>query len=355
MNDSLSKTESLGDLIKSWGIALGFDEVRITDARLQGVQPYYEKWIGKNFHGEMDYMAKNAEKRINPSQLVEGVIRVISVRMNYFPPHVSSSEDILNQSDKAYISRYALGRDYHKVLRGKLQQLAEKIENEVGPFIYRAFTDSAPVFEVALGQQSGLGWQGKHTLLINKTRGSWFFLGELYTSLDLPVDAPEQNHCGTCQACLDVCPTKAIVAPYQLDARRCISYLTIEHKGAIPIEFRPMLGNRIYGCDDCQLVCPWNRFGQITKEKDFEVRHGLDDISLVEVFLWSEETFLSNMQGSAIYRIGYERWLRNIAVALGNATTSPSVIKALQAQLDYPSELVREHVNWALQEHDNRV
>jgi epoxyqueuosine reductase len=256
---------------------------------------------------------------------------------------------VLDDADAAYVSRYALGRDYHKVLRNRLQTLAEKISAEIGEHHFRVFTDSAPVLEVELATQSGLGWRGKHTLLLNRQHGSWFFLGEIYTDLPLPVDAPEAGHCGTCQACIDVCPTRAIVAPYSLDARRCISYLTIELKGSIPLELRPLLGNRIYGCDDCQLVCPWNRFAQTAALPDFAVRNGLDSAQLVDLFAWSEAEFNERLAGSPIRRIGHERWLRNIAVALGNAPPSPEIQAALRARLDHPSELVREHVAWALQ------
>jgi epoxyqueuosine reductase len=257
----------------------------------------------------------------------------------------------MENGGQAFISRYALGRDYHKVLRARLQQLCDRIANEIGEFGYRVFTDSAPVLEVQLAEKAGLGWRGKHTLLLSREAGSWFFLGEIYTDLPLPVDKAGKNHCGTCQACIDICPTKAIVAPYSVDARRCISYLTIELKESIPEELRPLIGNRVYGCDDCQLVCPWNRFAQLTGEADFQVRHGLDDVTLVELFGWEEEDFRTKMAGSAIYRIGHEQWLRNIAVGLGNAPTSPEVIAALQKRADHPSSLIREHVRWALARH----
>jgi epoxyqueuosine reductase len=276
--------------------------------------------------------------------------------MDYQPPNAKSAEAVLEESDQAFISRYALGRDYHKVLRSRLQKLCDKIQNElthhqVENFQYRVFTDSAPVLEVALAEKAGLGWRGKHTLLLSREAGSWFFLGEIYTNLPLPIDTPIGNHCGTCTACIDTCPTQAIVAPYEVDARRCISYLTIELKTSIPEEFRPLIGNRIYGCDDCQLTCPWNRFGQITEEDDFHVRHGLDDISLVDLFAWDETTFNEKMAGSAIYRIGHEQWLRNLAIGLGNATGSPKIINALKSRVNDPSALVREHVAWALQQH----
>jgi epoxyqueuosine reductase len=283
-------------------------------------------------------------------------MRVISVRMDYQPPQAKDAEAVLQESDQAFISRYALGRDYHKVLRGRLQKLCDKIQSELPKhqlkdFQYRVFTDSAPVLEVALAEKAGLGWRGKHTLLLSREAGSWFFLGEIYTDLPLPIDTLTDNRCGTCTACIDICPTKAIVAPYEVDARRCISYLTIELKTSIPEEFRPLIGNRIYGCDDCQLTCPWNRFGQITQQDDFHVRHGLDDISLLELFAWDEATFNEKMAGSSIYRIGHAQWLRNLAIGLGNATSSPEIINALQSRVNDPSALVREHVAWALQQH----
>jgi epoxyqueuosine reductase len=278
--------------------------------------------------------------------------------LDYLPANALASDEVLNDSSRAFISRYALARDYHKVMRKKLQTLSEKIataleECEQPDFSYRVFTDSAPVLEVALAEKAGMGWRGKHTLLINKDHGSWFFLGEIYTNLPLPVDAPGSNHCGTCQSCIDVCPTRAIVAPYQVDARRCISYLTIELKGSIPLEFRPMIGNRVYGCDDCQLACPWNKFAEVSHEPDFVIKHGLDDIGLVDCFAWTEAEFNSKLAGSAIYRIGYQQWLRNIAVGLGNAKTSPEIISALQARANDESALLREHVLWALAQHQH--
>ena len=304
----------------------------------------------------MDYMAKHGTKRTRPAELVPNTLRVISARLDYLPPDAADAETVMLQSDKAFISRYALGRDYHKVLRNKLQKLSEKIQAELSKsqladFSYRVFTDSAPVLEVALAEKAGLGWRGKHTLLINKNRGSWFFLGEIFTNLPLVVDEPATNHCGTCTSCIDICPTQAITAPYEVDARRCISYLTIELKNSIPIEFRPLIGNRVYGCDDCQLTCPWNKFAEVTKEPDFAVKHGLDNISLVECFNWTEDVFKTRMAGSAIYRIGYEQWLRNIAVGLGNAVTTPEIIAALQSRKNDVSSLVREHVEWALAQH----
>jgi epoxyqueuosine reductase len=357
MTDTMTDTmQELSASIKNWGLALGFNHIGITDTDLLEAEARHEDWIKKGFHGEMDYMAKHGIKRTRPAELVPNTLRVISVRLDYLPPNAADSENVLQNSEKAFISRYALGRDYHKVLRNKLQKLCEKIQAELANFNtdhfeYRAFTDSAPVLEVALAEKAGLGWRGKHTLLINKDRGSWFFLGEIYTNLPLAIDAPASNHCGTCSSCMEVCPTQAITAPYEVDARRCISYLTIELKGSIPLELRPLIGNRVYGCDDCQLFCPWNKFAEITKETDFAVRNGLDDISLIECFNWNEEEFKTNMAGSAIYRIGYEQWLRNIAVGLGNAKSSPEIITALQSRLDGASEMLREHISWAINKH----
>jgi epoxyqueuosine reductase len=334
--------------IKQWGRELGFAAVGIADGDLSMAEAGLQTWLDKGFHGEMDYMASHGSKRSRPAELVPGTLRIISVRLDYFPPAAADPHAVLANADVAYVSRYALGRDYHKVLRNRLQTLAERISQGVGEHHFRVFTDSAPVLEVELASKSGLGWRGKHTLLLNRQHGSWFFLGEIYTDLPLPVDIPETNHCGTCQACIDVCPTQAIVAPYSLDARRCISYLTIELKGSIPLELRPLLGNRIYGCDDCQLVCPWNRFAQTATLPDFEVRNGLDSARLLELFAWSEADFNARLAGSPIRRIGHARWLRNIAVALGNAPRSEDIQAALGARLDHPSALVREHVAWAL-------
>ncbi|MHB1244946.1 MAG: tRNA epoxyqueuosine(34) reductase QueG [Sulfuriferula sp.] len=339
--------------IKAWGQELGFGAVGITDCALDNTEAALLAWLDKGYHGEMDYMAKHGTKRARPAELVPGTVRVISLRMNYLPPQAAESWSVMEDSDLAFISRYALGRDYHKVLRTRLQQLATRIEAAVGTFSYRVFTDSAPVMEVALATNAGLGWRGKHTLLLDRDAGSWFFLGEIYTDLPLPVDKPVSAHCGSCQACIDICPTQAIVAPYELDARRCISYLTIEHAGSIPIELRPLMGNRIYGCDDCQLVCPWNRFAQTSELADFAVRNGLDSAALATLFAWSEHDFDARLQGSAIRRIGHERWLRNIAVALGNAPGSDMIIQALHSRADNPSALVREHVQWALSQHRN--
>lgn len=352
-------TKNLSDLslaIKNWGLALGFSQIGITDTNLQAAESEHQAWIEKGFHGDMDYMAKHGTKRTRPDELVPNTQRIISARLDYQPPQAANSDTILQDSSKAFISRYALGRDYHKVMRNKLQKLCEKIQSElahyqIDAFEYRAFTDSAPVLEVALAEKAGLGWRGKHTLLINKDHGSWFFLGEIYTNLPLVIDTPATNHCGSCSKCIQVCPTQAITAPYEVDARRCISYLTIELKTSIPVEYRPLIGNRVYGCDDCQLYCPWNKFAEITQEADFAVKHGLDDVSLIECFNWSEDEFKTKMAGSAIYRIGYVQWLRNIAVGLGNAVTTPEIINALKQHLHHESEIVQEHVRWALSRH----
>jgi epoxyqueuosine reductase len=337
--------------IRLWGSELGFQQVGIAGIALEADETHLLEWLAQGHHGEMGYMQRHGTLRSRPDELLPGTVRVISVRMDYWPPDSGAPAPVLADPAMAYLSRYALGRDYHKVLRKRLQQLAGRIESVSGPVIHRAFTDSAPVLEKALARNAGLGWIGKHTNLINDRAGSWFFLGELYTSLPLPVDTPGENHCGNCQACIDACPTRAIVAPYTLDARLCISYLTIELRGAIPEPLRPLIGNRIYGCDDCQLVCPWNRFAESSGEPDFRVRHGLDAATLVGLFSWSAEEFTQRLQGSPIYRIGHTCWLRNIAVALGNAPTTPEVIAALDRRRDDPSELVREHVHWALGQH----
>lgn len=315
-----------------------------------------QNWLAQGYHGGMDYMANHGTKRSRPDELIPGTLRVISLRMDYYPPAAKDSWEVIQNGERAFISRYALGRDYHKVLRNRLEKLAQKIRAETGAAQCRVFTDSAPVLEVELAAKARIGWRGKHTLLLTRDHGSWFFLGEIYTDLPLPVDtSAQESHCGTCASCISICPTQAIVAPYQVDARRCISYLTIELKGSIPLALRPLLGNRIYGCDDCQLVCPWNRFAQKTLEPDFAIRHGLDDIALSTVFGWDEAMFQQKFAGSAVYRIGHEQWLRNIAVALGNAPVSDVVLDALRARLHHPSELVREHVIWALQQHGIRV
>src|SRR3990167_11364284 len=335
--------------IKAWANALGFAQIGITTCDTNDADDQLQKWLDNQYHGEMRYMENNRELRKYPEKLVPGTLRIISVRMDYLPENHESTE-ILAQKDKAYISRYALGRDYHKVLRKRLNQLAEKINAKMreNDFIYRAFTDSAPVFERHLAAKAGIGWVGKNTMIMNQHAGSWFFLGELFTNLPLPVDQPVSAHCGSCTACMDVCHTKAFVGPYQLDARKCISYLTIEHKGSIDPELRVLMGNRIYGCDDCQLFCPWNKFAKFTHETDFQPRHNLKNAELIALFLWDESTFLKKTEGSAMRRAGYINWLRNIAIALGNGEKTPGVIDALQQRTTHPSEIVREHVVWAL-------
>lgn len=346
--------------IKAWSRELGFADLRVTDIDLTHAEAGLAAWLDAGYHGEMAYMAAHGVKRARPAELVPGTVRVLAARMDYLPQ--DGQDDWRAREERrsadpaaAAISIYARGRDYHKVLRARLQQLADRIAGEIGPFGYRVFTDSAPVMEVALAQNSGLGWRGKHTLLLNRDAGSMFFLGEMYTDLPLPIDAPVTGHCGQCRACIDICPTQAILGPYKLDARRCISYLTIELKGSIPLELRPLIGNRVLGCDDCQLVCPWNKFAQRATLADFNVRNGLDNAMLVELFAWSEEQFNRNMEGSAIRRIGHERWLRNIAVGLGNAAHAlpqdPQIVAALNARAAHPSALVREHVSWALARH----
>ena len=349
---TLPDPAALAATIKRWGKELGFQQIGIADTDLAEAEHHLLQWLAEGFHGEMAYMARHGTKRSRPADLEPRTIRIISARMDYLPEDREAMREHLEDPLDAYISRYALGRDYHKVLRGRLQKLAGRIEAECGPFGYRVFTDSAPVLEKALAAKAGLGWIGKHSNLISRDAGSWFFLGEIYTDLPLPLDQPVKENCGSCTACLDVCPTGAIVAPYRVDARRCISYLTIELRGPIPEEFRSAIGNRIYGCDDCQIVCPWNRFAKPSAETDFLPRHGLNEAQLVELFVWDEATFLKKTEGSAIRRIGYPCWLRNIAIALGNAKTSPEVVEALRARRDHPSELVREHVLWALKRHE---
>jgi epoxyqueuosine reductase len=352
MQNELPQTDynSLAARIKVWGQALGFQAVGISDTHLDAAEAHLLQWLADGHHGSMDYMAKHGIKRARPAELVPGTLRVISVRMNYYPENAKDTEEVLADGSRAFISRYALGRDYHKVMRNRLEKLAQLIRTEI-VCQCRVFTDSAPVLEVELAQKAQLGWRGKHTLLLSREQGSWFFLGEIFIDLPLPVDATQDNHCGTCSACIDICPTQAITAPYQLDARRCISYLTIELKESIPVELRPLIGNRIYGCDDCQLICPWNRFAQKTIEPDFTVRNGLDNVALTELFAWDEATFHAKFAGSAIHRIGYEQWLRNIAIAMGNAPTTNEVVAALQIRVQHPSDLVREHVTWALNRH----
>jgi len=343
---------ALAARIVAWGRELGFAAIGIADTELGAEEARLMSWLDAGRHGEMDYMARHGAARARPGELVPGTVRVITARMNYWPGAARDARTVLDDPSRGYVARYALGRDYHKVLRGALAKLAQRIADEVGPFGHRVFTDSAPVLEVALAAKAGIGWRGKHTLLLTRDAGSFFFLGEIYTDLPLPVTPAASAHCGSCSACITACPTGAIVAPYELDARRCISYLTIELEGSIPETLRPLIGNRVYGCDDCQLACPWNKFAPVTGEADFHaVRHGLDRATLVELFAWTREEFDTRLAGSAIRRIGYERWLRNIAVGLGNAPRSDEVVAALRARADDPSPLVREHVAWALARH----
>jgi epoxyqueuosine reductase len=341
----------LGNLtssIKRWGQELGFQAVGVADADLSAAEPRLLEWLERGWHGEMEYMARHGALRARPAELKPGTLRVISCRMDYLN---DEGKELPSPSERALIARYARGRDYHKVLRERLQKLCDRIVAEIGEFGYRVFTDSAPVMEVELAARAGIGWRGKHTLLLSRDAGSWFFLGEIYCDLPLEIDQEVPNSCGTCERCIEVCPTQAIRAPYELDARRCISYLTIEHKSAIPEELRPLIGNRVYGCDDCQLVCPWNRFARPTQENDFQPRNGLDNATLVELFGWTEAQFDERLRGSPIRRIGYERWLRNLAVGLGNAPSSSQVINALSTRKNHPSALVREHARWALSRH----
>jgi epoxyqueuosine reductase len=351
---TIEDPEGLKTNIRSWAIDLGFQQIGVSDIRLEQAESRLQAWLSANFHGRMDYMSRHGTLRSRPQELVPGTLRIISARMDYLPESQDAAIALLDHEQRAYVSRYALGRDYHKVVRGRLRALARRIEESVGQFGYRVFVDSAPVLEKPIAEKAGLGWIGKHTNLINRDAGSWFFLGELYTDLPLPADAAAGSHCGTCRACMDVCPTGAIVAPYTLDARRCISYLTIELKESIPTEFREAIGNRIYGCDDCQLFCPWNKFARQSAEPDFAPRHDLDAADLAALFAWDEATWLAKTEGSAIRRIGYERWLRNIAVALGNAKSTAEVIDALNKRRHSDSELVAEHVAWALAQHEKQ-
>jgi epoxyqueuosine reductase len=346
---------ALGQELAELARARGFDALGVSDVALEGDAARLERWLDVGLHGEMGYMSRHGSRRTRPEELVPGTLRVLSARMNYWPAEARDAHDALADGEHGYVSRYALGRDYHKLMRQALQHLANDIVARVGPMGHRVFVDSGPVLEKALARNAGLGWIGKHTNLIARDAGSYFFIGEILTDLPLPVDSAASAHCGTCSACIPACPTGAITAPYRLDARRCISYLTIELHGAIPVEFRRLLGNRIYGCDDCQLVCPWNKFARAAAHPDFKVRHRLDSSRLSELFAWTEEEFLSRTEGSAIRRIGYERWLRNIAVALGNAPASEANIGALRSRAGHPSALVREHVEWALAEHARRA
>ena len=347
METGLTPT-ALADRVKLWGREAGFDAVAVSGIDLAREEAHLLDWLGRGWYGVMDYMARHGARRARPAELVPGTASVVTVRLDYWPGGARDAHEVLADPALAYVSRYALGRDYHKVLRARLQALADRMVAELGDFPYRAFTDSAPVMEVALAARAGLGWQGKHTLLLSRDAGSLYFLGELFVGLDLARDDPAAGHCGTCERCLDACPTRAIVAPYQLDARRCISYLTIENPGPIPEEFREAMGNRIYGCDDCQLACPWNKFARKARVPDFAARNGLDAATLVELFSWTREEFESRLEGSAIRRIGHARWLRNIAVALGNAPASPEALAALRARADDADPLVREHVAWAV-------
>ncbi|MES9969817.1 MAG: tRNA epoxyqueuosine(34) reductase QueG [Candidatus Thiodiazotropha sp.] len=350
---SLQQTQlaELTHNIKAWGQTLGLNAVGISDANITRAESQLNSWLAKGYQGEMDYMQKHGSKRSRPAELEPGTCRIISARLNYLPESLTQSEEILADPELAFIARYALGRDYHKLLRKRLQRLVELIRAAVDDADFRVFVDSAPVMEKPLAQKAGLGWIGKHTNLIARDAGSWFFLGEIFTNIPLICDSPAQDHCGDCSACISCCPTQAIVAPYQLDARRCISYLTIELHGSIPETLRPGIGNRIFGCDDCMLACPWNRFAKLTAEVDFLPRASLDSSTLIELFSWDEAKFLKTTEGSAIRRLGFIRWLRNIAVALGNAPTSEAVVTALQMRLNHPSLMLREHVEWALSQH----
>ncbi|MGQ7845116.1 tRNA epoxyqueuosine(34) reductase QueG [Granulosicoccus sp. 3-233] len=351
--DLIDDPSTLTRFVKQAAAELGLQHCAITDTDLGEHETHLLNWLAAGFHGEMDYMQRHGTRRSRPAELLPGTIRIISVRMDYYPPHSADAESVLGSPSLGYVSRYAMGRDYHKVLRNRLQKLAKRIQQHFGEFGYRAFVDSAPVLEKAIAQKAGLGWIGKHSNLLSTDAGSWFFLGELYTDLPLAVDAPlPKSHCGSCTACLQACPTEAIVAPFKVDARRCISYLTIELKGSIPVEFRSAMGNRIYGCDDCQLVCPFNKFSNDTQEDDFSVRNDLDSPQLISLFRWNEEDFKARMAGSPIHRIGHESWIRNIAVALGNAPGTQEIIAALRERQDDPSAVIREHVAWALEQHD---
>ncbi len=342
--------QQLAQDIKLWGQELGFQQIGISSTTLERAEKHLEEWLDAGRHGDMEYMARYGRKRSRPEMLVPGTISVISARMDYLPPD-TNPDTVLADQNIGYISRYALGRDYHKVIRNRLQKLAKRIQDEIGAYSHRIFTDSAPVMEKPLATKAGLGWVGKNSMLVNRSAASWFFLGEIYTDLPLPQDSEIHDHCGSCDRCMVACPTQAIVAPYELDARRCISYLTIEFSGSIPEELRPLIGNRIYGCDDCLLPCPWNRFAQPTSEQEFLPRNGLDAPDLVELFAWNEDEFLKRLEGSPIRRISHERWLRNIAVALGNAESSEHVISALKSRQNHDSELVQEHVDWAFDRH----
>jgi epoxyqueuosine reductase len=344
------------DRLRAWARELGFSQIGVADVDLHEAEPGLLAWLRSDFHGRMHYMARHGVRRARPAELVPGTVRVITARMDYLPRDADAAwsereHARLRAPHEAVVSLYARGRDYHKVLRQRLQQLADRLEGAIGPFGHRVFTDSAPVLEVELAQRSGIGWRGKHTLVLSRDAGSMFFLGEIYVDLALPLTEPASAHCGHCSACIDVCPTRAIVGPYRLDARRCISYLTIEHDGAIPLELRPLMGNRIYGCDDCQLVCPWNKYAQRSTLPDFDTRDVWDAARLLELWQWDEAQFLHHTQGTALRRIGHARWRRNLAVALGNAwreTGDPAIARALQAARPGADALVAEHIDWAL-------
>lgn len=350
---SQSELEQLAENIKAWGKALGFQQVGICDIDLSDDEPQLKQWLALQYHGEMQFMTEHGNKRSRPHELLPGTIRVISVRMDYLPPNASFAKH-LQDSSTGYVSRYAVGRDYHKLLRNRLKKLGEKIKLHCEDLNFRPFVDSAPVLEHALAKKAGVGWTGKHSLTLNKQAGSWFFLGELFVNIPLPIDLPIEEGCGECKACITICPTQAIVEPYVVDARRCISYLTIECKGDIPEQYRPLIGNRIYGCDDCQLVCPWNRYAKLTAEKDFHSRPQLMGQSLLDLFTWDEHTFLKNTEGSAIRRIGFERWQRNIAVALGNASYSEAIISSLVQAKATSTEMVNRHIDWAIAQHKQK-
>ena len=341
---------ALAARIRALALAAGFQRVGISGVELAEDETFLRSWLQQGLHGDMDWMARHGDKRSRPADLVPNTLRVVSVGLDYGQDDEAAWAN-LRDGERAYVARYALGRDYHKLMRNRLQALADTVAAEIGPFGYRVFVDSAPVLERALARNAGLGWIGKHTCLIDKEGGSWFFLGEIFVDLPLPIDPPATAHCGTCTRCIEICPTQAILAPNRLDARRCISYLTIEHAGSIDEELRPLIGNRIFGCDDCQLICPWNKFARRTDEPDFRARNDLDKATLVELFAWEEDEFLRRTEGSAIRRSGHERWLRNIAVALGNAPTTAEVVSALEARREHPSEVVREHVAWSLARH----
>ncbi len=350
--------------LKREALALGFSDIKVADTDLSVAEPRLREWLDAGCHGDMNYMSERAHLRTNLQELHPGTVRVLMVRMDYLPDTAVNRQSVdwrekeikrWDQPEEAVVAIYARGRDYHKVLRQRLQSLADIIADKIGPFGYRVFVDSGPVMEVELAQKSGLGWRGKHTLLLNREAGSMFFLGEILVNVPFPIDPPITSHCGECSACLTICPTQAITAPYQLDARRCISYLTIEHRGAIPVELRPLMGNRVYGCDDCQLVCPWNKFAQISTIPDFLPRHGLDHVQLLDLWSWTENDFLNRHEGSPIRRIGYEAWQRNLAIGLGNAlrknldqAQKESMVQALKQKLPVVSPMVREHIEWAL-------